>query len=162
MVGEQLDSVIQEGLQAYKQVGQLNQELAMVQETSESKDHELQRLREADANHRKTIQHLLRAVEKSKTDASEASKTALVEAELRNEIRSLVAQNDKAQEAVHQSKRKYSLLEEELKQTKTKLSQVEKDKATLERDRNATLSWARSVDTTNSTDVEFYKRKVRI
>lgn len=160
IVGDHLDSIIQEGLKAYKQVDQLKHELTMVKETSESKDHELKRLRETDANHQKTIQNLLRAVAQSKTDAMEAAKTALVEVELRAEIQAAMAQKGKAEETASDCKRKYSLIEDELRQIKVKLSKVEQEKINLERDRNATMSWAKSVDNSMSSDCEFYKRKV--
>jgi hypothetical protein len=151
---EQIDSLVQDGVQAHQKV-------ELLKEMIESKDVELQRLRETVTSHRSTIQNLLKNAEQAKSDAKDASRGALVEAQLRSEFHIMVTQKDKAIEAANESQHKYELLELELQQTKAKMTKVENDNVKLRRDRNATMSWARSVDNHISADSDFYKRKVK-
>lgn len=105
-------------------------------------------------------QNLLHAVEASKTDARENSRTAVAEAGLRAELSFMLAKRDEAFGNAEESKRKATLLEEELRQVKTKLVRVTQDKIKMERDQRATLSLAKSLDSHVASDVDFYKRKV--
>ena len=154
LVGGMVDAIIQDGLHAYQQLDQKDGALALIQETVEAKDKELERLRDTDGNHRKTIQNLLRALEKTKTDTKDASQEALVETQLRSEVSVMTTRTEAALATASDAQRKCKLLDDELRQTKAKM-------ITLERDRRATMSWAKSVDTHVSSDCDFYKRKVR-
>jgi len=103
---------------------------------------------------------LLRAIETSKGDARDICHTAQTESRLRGEISTLKEQNDKLINSEGDSKRKYKLLEEEMRILKSKLSRVTQEKVKLERDARATMSLARSLDSHANSDTEFYKRKV--
>ena len=76
----------------------------------------------------------------------------------------MVAQRDKATGFAEESKSKVSALQEELRQVKAKLSRVTQEKIKMERDQRATMSLAKSLDSTSSlqghSDAEYYKRKV--
>lgn len=161
-VSEMVDSIMQDGLHAYHQMEHSTRELELAKETIETKNQELQRLRESDESQRKTISNLLRAVEKSKSDAKHVSQVALQEARMRSELTATTKEKDDALNLIDETMRKHEVCKEELRQTKGKLSKVEQDKAKLERDRRATMSWAKSVDSHMSSDCAFYKRKVRI
>ena len=108
------------------------------------------------------LQNLLRALESSRTEAREKSRTAASEAGLRGELSFMTSQRDEALGTAEESKRMASLLQEELRQTKTKLARVTQEKVKLERDQRATMSLARSLDNQqgNAYDVDYYKRKV--
>ncbi|CAB9520631.1 expressed unknown protein [Seminavis robusta] len=160
LIVEQLDSITQEGMQAFRQLAQVKRELTLSKDLVDSKERELKRLRDNEAHQRSTIENLVRALGKTKRDANDASKAAMVESQLRSEIQSLMTAKDKAVEDANESKRKHELLQGDLEQTKTKLAKVEQDKVKLERDRNATMTWARSVDNHVNSDSDFYKRKV--
>ena len=112
-------------------------------------------------------QNLLRAVESSKLEVRESSRSALAEAALRGELAVVGAQKNEALGVAEEYKRKNTLLEEELRQVKTKLLRTTQEKAKMERDQRATLSLAKSINqyhgsSTSSSfgDVDFYKRKV--
>ena len=100
-------------------------------------------------------------MEKSKTDAKEASQVAVAQARLRSDLAVATREKDDALALVAESNRKHELTKEELCQTKAKLAKAEQEKVKLERDRRVTMSWAKSVDTNISTGSDFYKRKVR-
>jgi len=106
------------------------------------------------------LQNLLRAVESSKAEARDSSRSAQVEARLRTDINSLRDERDRAVTEGSDNRRKLSLLEEELRLTKSKLSRVMQEKISMERDSRAAISLARSLDNNNSNDMNYYKRKV--
>ena len=79
-------------------------------------------------------QNLLRVVEASKQEARESSRSAQVEARLRQNLNSLRDERDKAITENAAIRRKLSLQEEELRLTKSKLSRVQQEKISIERD----------------------------
>jgi outer membrane murein-binding lipoprotein Lpp len=72
----------------------------------------------------------------------------------------MLSKRDEACGSAEESKRKATLLDEELRQVKTKLARVTQEKIKMERDQRATMSLAKSMDSHVSSDVDFYKRKV--
>jgi len=104
-------------------------------------------------------QNLLRAIETSKSDARDASRHAQIEAKLRSDISSLRGERDEALGGAASLKRKVTLLDEDFRVCKTKLSRVEQEKIKIERDSRAAISLAKSVGSETSSDVDFYKRK---
>ena len=105
-------------------------------------------------------QSLLRAVESSKAEVRDTSRSAQVEARLRTNISSLRDERDKALVELSDCRRKQSLLEEELRTTKANLSRITQEKISMERDSRAAIFLARSLDNNNSNDMNYYKRKV--
>ena len=99
-------------------------------------------------------------MESSKAEARDSSRSAQVEARLRTEINSLRDERDKAITELSDHRRKLSLLEEELRLTKSKSNRVMQEKICMERDSRAAISLARSLDNNNSNDMNYYKRKV--
>ena len=69
-------------------------------------------------------------------------------------------ERDQSRIELNESRRKQSLLEEELRMTKTRLTRVSQEKNSMERDSRAAISLARSLDNNNSNDMNYYKRKV--
>lgn len=104
-------------------------------------------------------QNLLRALEASRAEARENARAAVSEAGLRAELSFMTSQRDEALAQAEESKRKASLLQEELRVCKTKLSRATQEKLKMERDQRATLSLAKSLDS-QGPDVDYYKRKV--
>lgn len=105
-------------------------------------------------------QNLLRVVESSKEEARDSSRSAQVEARLRQNVNTLRDERDKAISENAANRRKLSLQEEELRLTKSKLSRVQQEKISIERDSRVAISLARSLDNSNSNDASYYKRKV--
>ena len=105
-------------------------------------------------------QSLLRAVESSKAEVRDTSRSAQVEARLRTNISSLRDERDKALVELSDCRRKQSLLEEELRTTKANLGRITQEKISMERDSRAAIFLARSLDNNNSNDMNYYKRKV--
>ena len=99
-------------------------------------------------------------MESSKSDHRDSARSAQVEARLRTDINSLRDERDQALTELHDYRRKQSLLEEELRLVKSKLTRVTQDKNAMERDSRAAISLARSLDNNNSNDMAYYKRKV--
>lgn len=89
-----------------------------------------------------------------------------MEATLRTELGHVIGQRDEAMATAAGSKRKLSLVQEDLRQTKAKVFRLAQEKAQMEREQLATtLTLAKTLDrsateTSNSYDVTFYKRKV--
>lgn len=83
-----------------------------------------------------------------------------MEARLRQNVCSLRDERDKAMSENAANRRKVALLDEELRLTKSKLSRVQQEKVSIERDSRVAVSLARSLDSTNSNDASYYKRKV--
>ena len=106
------------------------------------------------------LQNLLRVVESSKEEARDSSRSAQVEARLRQNVNTLRDERDKAISENAANRRKLSLQEEELRLTKSKLSRVQQEKISIERDSRVAVSLARSLDNSNSNDAAYYKRKV--
>ena len=90
------------------------------------------------------------------------SRHAQIEARLRSELASLRGERDQALADVSLLKRKAASMEEDLNATKQKLAKSEQEKIKMERDTRAAISLAKSVGSETSSDVDFYKRKVRI
>lgn len=103
---------------------------------------------------------MLRAVESSKAEARDDSRSAQVEARLRADVRSLRDERDRAIAEASDHRRRLALLEDELRLTKSRLGRIAKEKAGMERDSRAAISLARSLDHNNSNDMHYYKRKV--
>ena len=159
LVGE-LDSFIQCGLSAFKDLDSTQRQLTQARELAETKSREAARLQALDEENRQSLSNLLRAVESSKAEARNNSRTAQVEARLRKDMNDLRDDRDKALIELNESRRKQSLLEEELRMTKTRLTRVSQEKNSMERDSRAAISLARSLDNNNSNDMNYYKRKV--
>jgi wobble nucleotide-excising tRNase len=106
------------------------------------------------------LQNLLRALEKSRTDARDSSQNAITEAGLRAKLSMMTTKRDEALGQAEENRRKATLLQEELHDMKIKLSRVSQEKLKMERDQRATMSLAKSLDSHMSSDVEYYKRKV--
>lgn len=92
----------------------------------------------------------------------DASRAAQTEARLRGEVSSLRSDRDKAIGNGAEAKCKAGLLGEEVRLLKMKASRLTQEKIKVERDSRAALSLARSMDIANSSDTDFYKRKVRL
>lgn len=90
------------------------------------------------------------------------SRLASIEARLRREASCLRSERDEAMADASDSKRKFSLLQEEVRMVKAKLGRVTQEKMKMERDSRAAMSLARSLDSHASSDSDFYKRKVTI
>jgi hypothetical protein len=60
-----------------------------------------------------------------------------------------------------EANRKVVLLEEEGRLLKARVARLTQEKIKVERDSRAALSLARSMDTHNASDADYYKRKVR-
>jgi len=108
-----------------------------------------------------TRQNLQSDLDASRTDARAFAYAAISESKLRGELSVVIGQRDETIGTAEESKRKVGLLQEELRQTKTKLSRVTQEKIKMERDQRATISLAKSLEGNQaSTDLEYYKRKV--
>lgn len=81
---------------------------------------------------------------------------------MRGELMNMTKEKDKTLALQEEVQRKLKLSEDELRQTKAKLTKADQEKVKLERDRRATMLWAKSMDTNMSSDCDFYKRKVRM
>lgn len=134
--------------------------MTQAKELAETRSREAARLQSIDEQSRASLSSLLRAVESSKSDHRDSARSAQVEARLRTDINSLRDERDKALAELHDYRRKQSLLEEELRLVKSKLTRVTQDKNAMERDSRAAISLARSLDNNNSNDMAYYKRKV--
>jgi hypothetical protein len=132
----------------------------------ECKEFELQRLRAAEEKTRSSMQNLIRAVEVSKVEVRDSSRSALVEAALRAELSAVATKKNEALGVAEEYKRKSTLLEEELRSVKMKLLRATQEKAKMERDQRAAMSLAKSINqyhgssASSGGDVDFYKRKV--
>jgi hypothetical protein len=103
---------------------------------------------------------LLKAVDSSKSNAKEESRTTQSAATLHTELGLMRSARDSALKEATESKRKASLLADELQLTKNKLSRVSQEKIELERDYRLTKSLAKKPEVdTNSSECDFYKRK---
>ncbi|KAL3789666.1 hypothetical protein ACHAW5_005517 [Stephanodiscus triporus] len=159
LVGE-LDSLVQCGLGAFYDLDATARQLSRSREYAVTKTREAQRLHSVDDQTRASLSCLLRAVESSKADARDTSRSAQVEARLRTNISSLRDERDKALRELSDCRRKQCLLEEELRTTKANLSRITQEKTSMERDSRAAIFLARSLDNNNSNDMNYYKRKV--
>ena len=99
-------------------------------------------------------------MESSKAEARDSARAAQVEARLRADINSLREERDKAFSELSEYRRKLSLHEEDLRLTKSKLNRVMQEKLSMERDSRAAMSLAKNLDSANSNDMNYYKRKV--
>jgi predicted ribosome quality control (RQC) complex YloA/Tae2 family protein len=115
------------------------------------------------------LQNLIRAVEVSKVDVRDSSRSALNEAALRAELAIVATKKNEALGVAEEYKRKASLLEQELGQVKMKLLRATQERVKMERDQRAALSLAKSMNqchsgsatlSTSGADMEYYKRKV--
>jgi len=79
LVGE-LDSFIKCGLSAFKDLDSAQRQLTQARELAETKSREAARLQALDEENRTSLSNLLRAVESSKADARNNSRSAQVEA----------------------------------------------------------------------------------
>lgn len=89
------------------------------------------------------------------------SRVASVEARLRKEASILRSERDEAMADASESKRKSSLLQEEVRMVKAKLGRVTKENIKMQNDARSAISLARSLDSHASSDSDFYKRKVK-
>ena len=79
---------------------------------------------------------------------------------MRADLRHVTSQRDEALGNLAEKDRRCKLVEEELSQTKSRLSKCQQEKMQLERDQRATLSLAKSLQGNVHSDVDYYKRKV--
>jgi hypothetical protein len=107
-------------------------------------------------------QNLLQAVETAKGDARDSCRHVQMEARLRSELSSLRGERDKALGTATSLKRKATSMEGDLQATKQRLVRIEQEKIKIERDNRAAMSLAKSVGNETSSDIDFYKRKVRL
>mmetsp|Transcript_19579 Transcript_19579/g.45947 ORF Transcript_19579/g.45947 Transcript_19579/m.45947 type:complete len:277 (-) Transcript_19579:1702-2532(-) len=159
LISGEVDSLVQSGLGAFYDLDSASRQLAQTREIAEARGREAQRLHASEEQSRSSLSNLLRAVEGSKAGARESSRSAQIEARLRAEINSLRDDRDRVVQESVQFRRKLSLLEEENRLTKSKLSKTMSEKLSLERDSRAALSLARSLDSNNHSDLSYYKRK---
>lgn len=159
LVGE-VDRFLELGLAAFGELDSTTRQLNQSKELADTKSREAQRLQTSEEQSRASLSTLLRAVETSKAEARDSSRSAQVEARLRTELNSLRDDRDKAISELSDFRRKQSLLEEEVRLTKSKLTRVMQEKNAMERDSRAAISLARSLDNNNSNDLNYYKRKV--
>ena len=159
LVGE-LDNFVACGLEAFTDLDKTKRALTQAKELAEMKSREAERLQIIDEKSRTSLSSLLRAVESSKAEHRDSARSAQVEARLRTDINTLRDERDKALTELHDYRRKQSLLEEELRLVKSKLTRVTQDKNARERDSRAAISLARSLDNNNSNETAYYKRKV--
>ena len=162
LIGTQMDGLIRTGLDAFHRWEDSSRELQLLKEDYKGQQVEFERLRSAEEKGRQTVSNLLTALETSRTQAANSSRTALSQAALRGELAVTVSQRDEATALAEESKRKAQLLGEDLRSTKNKLARVTQEKAKMERDQRATLSLAKSLDhsATNTAGADYYKRKV--
>lgn len=85
-----------------------------------------------------------------------------MEARLRSELSSLRGERNEALGTASSFKRKAATMEGDLQATKQRLVRIEQEKIKMERDNRAAISLAKSVGSETSSDVDFYKRKVRV
>ncbi|KAL7537962.1 hypothetical protein ACHAXR_008183 [Thalassiosira sp. AJA248-18] len=159
LIGE-VDSLVSLGLGTFYDLDATSRQFTQAKELAETRSREAQRLHAVDESSRASLSNLLRAVESSKADARDSSRSAQIEARLRKDISQLRDERDKAITELSEKGRKNSLNEEELRLTKSKLSRVMQEKISMERDSRAAISLARSLDNNNSNDMNYYKRKV--
>ena len=117
---------------------------------------------ESKTQNRTVILNLLRALKATKCESKDLGLAVQVGKKLRAELLLLRTQLDDAVMGCAESKRKTSLLEEELYLIQGKLARVSQEKIKLERDARAATSLTRSWDNRVSSDGDFYKRKVCI
>lgn len=160
LLTKEVDSLIQCGLGAFYDHDATSRLLDLSKEVAETRSREAKRLQAIDEQSRQSLSTLLRAVESSKAETRDSSRSAQVEARLRTELGQLRDQRDNAMMDLSEKSRKQSLLEEELRLTKTKLNRVMHEKSNMERDSRAAMSLARSLDSNNSNDLNYFKRKV--
>jgi len=156
----EIDGLIGLGLGAFAALDSTKRALNQSKELVENRDREAKRLHSIDEQSRSTLSNLLRVVESSKEEARDSSRSAQVEARLRQNVNTLRDERDKAISENAANRRKLSLQEEELRLTKSKLSRVQQEKISIERDSRVAVSLARSLDNSNSNDAAYYKRKV--
>ncbi|KAL7545243.1 hypothetical protein ACHAWF_008594 [Thalassiosira exigua] len=160
LVLAELDGLTKCGLGAFHDLDATSRQLVRSRELAEARSREAKRLQDVDEQSRASLSNLLRAVESSKSEARDASRSAQLESRLRSDVRALRDERDRASADLSDARRKLSLLEEELRLTKSKLGRVAREKAAMERDSRAAISLARSLDHNNSSDANYYKRKV--
>lgn len=96
-----------------------------------------------------------------KAQSRDASHSAIAEAKLRADLSHMTTKRDEALSQAEEYKRMAVLVEDELRDVKTKLYRLTQEKIKMERDQRATLSLAKSLENNSSSDSEYYKRKVQ-
>lgn len=156
----QVEDLVHMGIDSFRCAEQKEREMFLLQEAHDMRAREVKRLRAGDEANRASVSNLLRAIESSKSETRDLSRHAQIESRLRAEISTMREQNDKLTSSNTEFQRKVSLLEEEVRLVKTKLTRVAQEKVKMERDARATISLARSLDSHANSDSDFYKRKV--
>jgi chromosome segregation ATPase len=112
-------------------------------------------------------QNLAHALDQSRSQTQDAAHAILVEARLRAEVSTMMAQRDEAIGQAEENKHKVALLKEQIQTEKVKLSRVTREKLTLEREfkvsQRTTETLVQSMEnqsSSGSNDTEYYKRKV--
>eukprot|EP00547_Thalassionema_nitzschioides_P003421 CAMPEP_0194201048 /NCGR_PEP_ID=MMETSP0156-20130528/1429_1 /TAXON_ID=33649 /ORGANISM="Thalassionema nitzschioides, Strain L26-B" /LENGTH=309 /DNA_ID=CAMNT_0038926149 /DNA_START=52 /DNA_END=981 /DNA_ORIENTATION=- len=159
-LSSRIESLIQEGLRAFHDCESAKRELTLAKEEINQKQRDVQRLRSCEEASQKTISNLLRAVEKSKNVTRESSRSVQVEAKLRSTLSSLRTERDDALGLVASLKRKNGSLEEDIRVNRLKISRLDQEKIKIQRDSRAAMSFAKSLGSETSSDIDFYKRKI--
>lgn len=106
------------------------------------------------------MKNLFRALQNHRDEAQEKSNATLKVASLRGELSVVTEDRDKAVAEAMEFKSKAIQFQEELRQLKAKHARVQQQKTKLERDQRTAMSFAKSLDSSTSTDVDYYKRKM--
>jgi hypothetical protein len=102
----------------------------------------------------------LRTLDSSNEETKDKCQAKLVEARLRADLLHMATTRDEVMEEQAKTERRCELLEDDLTDTKAKLTRVQQEKMRVERDQQATMSLANALQGNNQSDVDYYKRKV--
>ena len=108
------------------------------------------------------FQKLLCTVTSTNETTKERSKAKVSEATLRSNLLQMTKFRDDAKEEFARAEKRYKVLEKELVGMKSKLGKEQQARKQMERDQLAAISLANSFHTGTQSDVDFYKRKVRL
>ena len=184
---DEVESLLRSGLEAFHNWEKTAHENMILKEELKGKEMELERIRVAEEKNRETIkvrqkfstrraglpvsthplvhqlllpQNLLQASEKTKLDTQDAARAAVTAAALRADLAVTRNDRDEFQSQAEEAKRKSILMDDQLRNIKTKLSRITQEKLKMERDQRATMSLAKTLDSHTNSDTEYYKRKV--
>lgn len=101
-------------------------------------------------------------MEPSNEASRDNAQAKLIEAKLRGEIIHLTTVRDEYVAELQQSERRIQLVQSDLQSSKQKLTKVQQTKMQLERDYRASQALVAALQGSVSTDVDYYKRKVRL
>lgn len=160
LLSTHLESILSQALEAFHRNDSLERQVFQLSILAQQRMEENQRLKEMESKNRTSLNHLLQALEQGKHTSRELSQHIQMECRLRNDVSTLRVERDTLQGQLGESQNKISVLEEELKLVKAKLTRLVQEKIKMERESRAALSLVMGVDGYNSCDVDYYKRKV--